>query len=329
MQYSSESIDKCKQIIRTLGDRYEFGISPASGYPVPVRVQLDLEETNPYVCLYGNPMKKDLSAQHAVLEHIQKTKPVPPKFTLQQLYSIETIAHFFRYFAILNHDPKITRTYLNKAYTLYKSALLHCGVEIIPQMVLSSEKKVITVTPTVRMQLPVELHRHISHSFAGMALCSLMANGSQTGVFFNMTSSALAWERNRPLELFNFLRIQCLMVGNKNLGIRSFPVVCAMNRLVYPFVNSSGNSDLIEAEKDLIGIASWNQLQSEAHAVLDNVVVEGQLTDRICSMCGTMGVNSPDFFRCSGCKLVYYCDALCQKEDWAVHKKLCKKHSKK
>ena len=326
MQYSREGVSQCKQIFLVLGDGYEFGICPVSGYPIPVRVQLELDETNAYVCLYGNPMKKDLSAQYAVLEHIQKTKPVPQKFTSQQLFSIETVAHYFRYFAILNHDPRNTKTYFNKAYKLYKSALLHCGVDSITQMVSSGEKKAIRVAPTAPVQLPAELHRHISHSFAGMALCALMSDGSHPEIFFNMASSALAWERNRPLELFNFLRIQCLMVGNKYILTRSYPVIYAMNRLAYPLVSSSGNGALIEAEKALVGAANWDALQSEA---LDNVVVDGKLTDRICSMCGTMGVNSPDFFRCSGCKLVYYCDKLCQKEDWALHKKLCRMHTKK
>jgi hypothetical protein len=46
------------------------------------------------------------------------------------------------------------------------------------------------------------------------------------------------------------------------------------------------------------------------------------LPEKVCSVCRSpMGIN-----RCSGCRVVYYCGADCQKSDWRNHKVNCKKH---
>eukprot|EP01084_Bolivina_argentea_P006060 11455_1 len=42
---------------------------------------------------------------------------------------------------------------------------------------------------------------------------------------------------------------------------------------------------------------------------------------RTCVYCLKTGTNS----RCSGCKLVFYCDIICQKSHWKKHKKVCNK----
>ncbi|KAK5706905.1 hypothetical protein LTR97_001897 [Elasticomyces elasticus] len=41
---------------------------------------------------------------------------------------------------------------------------------------------------------------------------------------------------------------------------------------------------------------------------------------RVCGMCGIGGI----LFRCSRCKCVYYCSTSCQKEDWRLHRDMCK-----
>ncbi|KAK4960901.1 hypothetical protein LTR10_001390 [Elasticomyces elasticus] len=41
---------------------------------------------------------------------------------------------------------------------------------------------------------------------------------------------------------------------------------------------------------------------------------------QVCGVCGTGGV----LFKCGCCKCSRYCSKLCQKEDWPVHKKMCK-----
>ncbi|TPX48830.1 hypothetical protein SeMB42_g02842 [Synchytrium endobioticum] len=40
--------------------------------------------------------------------------------------------------------------------------------------------------------------------------------------------------------------------------------------------------------------------------------------------CATCGVMSTSHLRCGGCKVVFYCNRNCQKEDWKAHKAECK-----
>ncbi len=41
--------------------------------------------------------------------------------------------------------------------------------------------------------------------------------------------------------------------------------------------------------------------------------------------CGNCGVSKPNMSQCSACKAVHYCSRECQKKNWALHKKVCKK----
>lgn len=44
-----------------------------------------------------------------------------------------------------------------------------------------------------------------------------------------------------------------------------------------------------------------------------------------CRNCDNMESSQKEFEKCSRCKLVFYCSKACQKADWPIHKKLCKK----
>ena len=41
----------------------------------------------------------------------------------------------------------------------------------------------------------------------------------------------------------------------------------------------------------------------------------------ICNDCGTC-TKGPNMLRCSGCKMVWYCNAVCQRRSWKAHKRL-------
>lgn len=42
-------------------------------------------------------------------------------------------------------------------------------------------------------------------------------------------------------------------------------------------------------------------------------------------MCLKEGKEGEKLKRCSKCKVVKYCSAECQREDWALHKAVCRK----
>lgn len=47
-----------------------------------------------------------------------------------------------------------------------------------------------------------------------------------------------------------------------------------------------------------------------------------------CKYCGKHGKNNKDdketLKKCSACKMVWYCDKICQKRDWPTHRLICK-----
>jgi hypothetical protein len=44
---------------------------------------------------------------------------------------------------------------------------------------------------------------------------------------------------------------------------------------------------------------------------------------RLCHFCGEHDMLLKKHKKCGGCKDVSYCDAVCQKKDWKVHKITC------
>mgnify|MGYP003691380387 CR=1 FL=1 len=54
----------------------------------------------------------------------------------------------------------------------------------------------------------------------------------------------------------------------------------------------------------------------------ENETVSVNASTKSCNTC--QSVNE-DLLRCSKCKMVFYCNQQCQKEDWKFHKLLCGK----
>ena len=76
-------------------------------------------------------------------------------------------------------------------------------------------------------------------------------------------------------------------------------------------------------------------LLSALHVLLDvdktiaememvEIIKNSEAPQKICNHCHTKGFNN-NLSVCSQCKQIYYCNRICQKNDWPKHKNICKK----
>jgi hypothetical protein len=80
----------------------------------------------------------------------------------------------------------------------------------------------------------------------------------------------------------------------------------------------------------LMGHLMYNDdltLLLDEHLALESSSSSSQVSSVIktsaCLTCATCGAKNRSCMKCSRCKLVYYCDANCQRKHWNQHKRLC------
>ena len=211
---------KCWHIFRSLGSEYGFVICQASNLPLMVQAPLRIMTTSPFVCFFGNPMTKSLNYATITVERLQKSKQ-REALSLDELLSVETVAHFFRHSAILETDADERRALFKKAMVLYKTALYECKLKPVRRLLGSarlSERFELQPVPGVA-KVDTEVRRRISHCFAGMAVCTLMADGFITD-FMPLAAASIVWDA-KPLEMANVLRTHLLLT--------SAPVIAMLN----------------------------------------------------------------------------------------------------
>ena len=81
------------------------------------------------------------------------------------------------------------------------------------------------------------------------------------------------------------------------------------------------HGDVSNTEAPVVDEAENNLADQFGQMTLTEDVLKGAILPKdICNDCGKKG---PNMLRCSRCKEVWYCDAVCQRRAWKAHKKLC------
>ena len=78
-------------------------------------------------------------------------------------------------------------------------------------------------------------------------------------------------------------------------------------------------------QKQLMMILGMRNLKASFSAIPSKRGEDFQLTVRSCASCGRVErAGDAKLQNCARCKMVCYCNARCQKEDWKRHKPSCK-----
>ena len=357
-------------VFRSLNFDIRFGIVSESNLPVISSAPIEIPLNSYYVCLYGCPWMKDLSLALAefnrIRDRIFTLVDVPAasdEFGAVQFLSGETAGHLIRCKACFERDPVKRKQLFGEAYRIYEGVILATCSKSFVSMVQSVRKgtpKAILFQPVSDMvQINPDWRRMVSHSFAGMALCTMMGEVNRNK-FISLVSASICCEARRPVELASTLRILAFLMhkprfsvplgGNSQAVIdKIFEVadVLGMSMAVgdcvlLPALLSAGRRDLFDVELGLI-IDPEKRARCERFAVssvqrtierqnvpapLNTIrthVLDGTILDRKCAACGVWDQTGKGHSRCSVCMMVYYCGRECQKGHWKEHKQVCKK----
>ena len=247
---------KAQHIFRELGSDYRFSISQATALPLLVSSPLHIPADRDFVCLFGPVLSKDLSRLQPLYARLEaralamQPDPSDP-FDQQELFCVETMAHFFRQRATVEPEARLRRQLFDKAFALYRSALYACkhsSLTAILRDMGSMGEKITLVSPVPDIaRFSTDGRRIGAHCFAGMALCALM--GQKNPIFYaGLASAAVGWEALRPLELAAFLRVHLLLVGRFHLGLRTLALPGKAAGQAWEFTTNS-----LEAVDALLG----------------------------------------------------------------------------
>ena len=174
---------------------FRFGLCAGTNLPYLLSAPVDIPERSPFVCVFGDPLAKDLSAANQIFERIQQR----PDLDMTQALALETMAHFFRCSGCVEPDQAKRRACLERAQLLYTKLLKACGHSSMDSMLSDESFKtrlaIVTPVPDLAM-ISADGRRRIAHCFAGLALCALFLERSPI-YFCSLVSAALAWDYSR------------------------------------------------------------------------------------------------------------------------------------
>jgi hypothetical protein len=359
----------CAHVYRSLGVTFEFGTVSSTLLPVVTQAPHDIPSASAYVCFFNSAWSKDVSQPRKVFSGIQdrllSVKDIPAhhdEFDIHQLLSAETVGHETRCLACFETDRVRRAGLFDKAYRIYEGVILACchsSMNSMLQTISKGSAKALLFQPFAEMEkFTPDGRRVVSHSFAGMAVCALMGEGT-ISKFVSLTSAAVCWEARRPLELACTLRMLPLLMSQADFTVKPAEVLdmdafmgtvskirstigmftAVTDNVLLPLMLRLGRRDLFDQE--LVFMQSERRADCERFALsvelhrtttpvsLKTVrthVVQGKLVERVCASCNVWEGNvRTKFMRCSGCGCVYYCGKPCQLAHWKAHKLVCGK----
>ena len=363
-------------LYRSLGFDIEFGMVPETKLPVILSAPASsscIPPGSPFVCLFGRPWERNSVIHSSVLpifsalesrllSFSEDTPARPDEFSATHFLACETMGHVTRCKACFEKNPVERSNLFKKAYAIYEgviSATCHSSmIEALRTVRRSESQKAVLFQPAPDLvDISPGMSRILSHSFAGMALCSLMmmeGNNHHPEKFISLVSASLCYEKARPLELACTLRLLPFMMLGLFSGDDDEPAaittrstqnfwvgMMVTEKVLLPSILAAGRKDLFDAElaflrpychdgsgnkKERFAMDLHQRMidRRSAPTPLNSIrtrVVDGQILERKCANCGEWDRTGKSFSRCSGCMLVYYCGRECQLAHWGEHKK--------
>ena len=360
-------------VFRALRFDIRFGVVAGTNVPIVASAPTEIPVGSPFICLYGCPLGSDLTKVTGVFSKVKdrllsfKDHPArSDEFDNTQFLSCETIAHSTRLMACFEKDPERRAYLFQESYNIYEGLILascHSSlIDMIKQVSRRGSGKAILFQPIPDMGiLDPGWRRMLSHSFAGMALCSFLGFRDQRK-YVSLVSASLCCELRRPLELASTLRLIPFLMcrgeytipwasgessaDNTLDGIFATASVCGVymnitENVLIPTMLRVGRRDLFDVEIGFVEPEKRAACESFATAIVQRAIdretvvvptpfvsvrthiVNGKIVERKCANCGEWDRTGRSHMRCSVCMQVYYCNKECQLAQWKTHKTVC------
>jgi hypothetical protein len=346
--------------LRLMDFDISFGIASESRLPLVLRAPSDIPERSPYVCLFGNPSEKDLSFVFRTYASVKdrlfsfRESPAgPDEFASHHFLSCETVGHATRWKAYFEADRVKREQIFEEAFGIYEGVVYATCHSSLIDFVKSIQKKNCDgrrkqTSSSILFQPPPDMTavspdwcRMLSHSFVGMALCSLMTG--KYANFVSLVSAGLCYEKRRVIELALVLRLIPYLMFIESGSVEGYVASNAVTeKLLLPVMIINGRRDLFntelgfiepeqrraECERFALAVFQRSIDRQSSPAPINTIrthVMDGRILERRCAACGVWDRIGKSHSRCSGCMLVYYCCRACQLAHWKQHKLECGK----
>lgn len=261
---------KCKHVFRTKELDFQFGVCEETNLPLLTKTALDFPSAvKSFLGFYSDPSARRLDAVHKIFKKhksrvLDAWSNLPKQSELDaiKLLAMETVAHDFRYRATIEPD-KTERTQLfETAFQIYEFVLLSwCQTGITDilrcKMRMRTKTSHVSAPPDMSKFDQVQL-RNISHSFAGLAVCALLGQRSP-GLFFSLSTAALAWNPEEALLLGSVLRFLLLATGTYDMKLKSISLPKSEAGTGWEFTVNT-----MDALDELMGFTSSTMIQLPA-----------------------------------------------------------------